>query len=81
MVDIDPKKISRSAELTEDDIQDALEKLISLHIVDLRTDNGTYYQLHKVKAIEAAVTFRLIERLIHNEVGFGCGDFLSLIQP
>ena len=60
--------------------QEALEKLISLHIVDLETKNGTHYQLHKIKAIEAAITFRLIESLIHNEAGFACGDFLALIQ-
>lgn len=80
VVNVDPTEISHSVGLPEDDIQEALEKLISLHIVDLRTDNGTYYQLHKVKAIEAAVTFRLIKRLIHNEVAIGCGEFLTLEQ-
>ena len=63
-----------------DDILETLEKLISLHIVELETNNGTRYLLHKIKAIEAAVTFRLIERLIHNEDGFGCGEFFALTQ-
>ena len=61
-------------------MMDALEKLISLHIVEIETNNSTRYLLHKIKAIEAAVTFRLIERLIHNEAGFGCGEFFALTQ-
>ena len=52
----------------------------SLHIAELETNDGTRYLLHKIKAIEAAVTFRLIERLIHNEAGFGCGEFFALTQ-
>ena len=80
VVEIKLDEISRATELTADNVLEALEKLISLHIVELQTNSKTQYLLHKVKAIEAAVTFRLIERLIHNEVGMGCGDFLSLIQ-
>lgn len=80
VVEIKLGEISRATELTADNVLEALEKLISLHIVELQTNSKTQYLLHKVKAIEAAVTFRLIERLIHNEVGMGCGDFLSLIQ-
>lgn len=80
VVDIKPSELSRSIGLSEEDLLEALEKLISLHIVDLETKNVTHYQLHKIKAIEAAITFRLIERLIHNEAGFACGEFLALIQ-
>ena len=79
-MDIKPNELSRSIGISADDILEALEKLISLHIVELETNNGTRYLLHKIKAIEAAVTFRLIERLIHNEAGFGCGEFFALTQ-
>ena len=79
-IDIRPNELSRSLEISADDVLEALEKLISLHIVELETNNGTRYLLHKIKAIEAAVTFRLIERLIHNEAGFGCGEFFALAQ-
>ena len=77
---IQSDELARSLGIPLDDIMDALEKLISLHIVELETSNGTRYLLHKIKAIEAAVTFRLIERLIHNEAGFGCGEFFALTQ-
>ena len=79
-IDINPNEIARSLEISSDDMTEALEKLISLHIVELETNNGTRYLLHKIKAIEVAVTFRLIERLIHNEAGFGCGEFFALTQ-
>ena len=80
VVNINPNELSRSIGLSAEDILEALEKLISLHIVELETNNGTHYLFHKVKAIEAAVTFRLIERLIHNQVGMGCGEFLTMAQ-
>ena len=80
VVDIKPSELSRSIGLSEEDILEVLEKLISLHIVDLETKNGIHYLFHKIKVIEAAITFQLIERLIHNEAGFACGEFLALIQ-
>ncbi len=80
VVDIKPSELSRSIGLSEEELLEVLEKLISLHIVDLETKNGTHYLLHKIKVIEAAITFRLIERLIHNEAGFACGEFFALIQ-
>ena len=79
-VDIQSHELARSLRISSDDMMEALEKLISLHIVELETNNGTRYLLHKIKAIEVAVTFRLIERLIHNEAGFGCGEFFALTQ-
>lgn len=79
-IDIKPSELSRSTMLSIDDVSEALEKLISLHIVELEINNGTHYQLNKVKVIEAATTLKLIERLIHNEAGFGCGEFFALIQ-
>lgn len=75
---IRPKEISRDIGLTEDELMGVLDKLISLHIVELHTNKDSYYVLHKVKAIEAAVTFKVIERFINNEVGIGCGEFLTL---
>ena len=80
MIEIQPKELSRHLEISIDEILEVFEKLISLHIVELETNDGTRYLLHKIKAIEAAVTFRLIERLIHNEAGFGCGEFFALTQ-
>ena len=79
-VDLRPDELARSLEISVDDVLEAVEKLISLNVVELETNQGTRYLLHKVKAIEAAVSFRLIERLIHNEVGFGCGEFLALTR-
>ena len=79
-IDIQSNELARSLGISSDDMMEALEKLISLHIVELETNNGTRYLLHKIKAIEAAVTFRLIERLIHNEAGFACGEFFALTQ-
>lgn len=79
-IEIQPNELSRHLGISIDDILEALEKLISLHIVELETNDGTRYLLHKIKAIETAVTFRLIERLIHNEAGFGCGEFFALSQ-
>lgn len=78
--EIQPNELSRHLGISIDDILEVFEKLISLHIVELETNSGTRYLLHKIKAIEAAVTFRLIERLIHNAAGFGCGEFFALIQ-
>ena len=80
VVEIKPSELSRSIGLSEEELLEVLEKLISLHIVDLETKNGIHYLLHKIKLIEAAITFRLIERLIHNEAGFGCGEFFALTQ-
>ena len=79
-IDIQSNELARSLGISGDDITEALEKLISLHIVELETNKGTRYLLHKIKAIEAAVTFRLIERLMHNEAGFACGEFFALTQ-
>ena len=79
-MEIRPNELSRHLGISSDDILEALEKLISLHIAELETNDGTRYLLHKIKAIEAAVTFRLIERLIHNEAGWGCGEFFALTQ-
>lgn len=77
---IRPKEISCKIGLTEDELMEVLDKLISLHIVELQTNDDSHYVLHKVKAIEAAATFRVMERFINNEVGFGCGEFLTLGQ-
>lgn len=80
MAVIRPKEISRKIGLTDDELMEVLDKLISLHIVELQTNKDSHYVLHKVKAIEAAVTFKVIERFINNEVGMGCGEFLTLEQ-
>ena len=79
-VAIQPNELSDYLGISTDDILEALEKLISLHIVELETNGGTRYFMNKIKAIEAAVALRLIERLIYNEAGFGCGEFFALMQ-
>jgi len=79
--DINPGEISRSVGLTDEEALEVLEKLASLHIIDIKMeDDGVHYMLQKIKAVETAVTFRLIERLIHNQFACGCGDFLTLIS-
>ena len=77
---IRPKEISREIGLTDDETMEALDKLILLHIVELQANDDSLYVFHKVKVIEAAVTFKVIKRFINNEVGFGCGEFLTLGQ-
>ncbi len=80
-VEIKTKALAGAVGLEEEALLEALEKMVALHIVEQQTNtDGTRYLLHKIKAIETAVTFRLLERLIHNEVGFGCGAFFALIQ-
>ena len=79
--DIDPDMLSCSVGLTADETTEAFEKLSTLHIVEIRTeDNRVHYRLQKVKAMEAAVIFRLIKRFSHSQSGIGCGDFLTLIS-
>ena len=79
-IDMQPHEISRTTGLSVEDVLEAIEKLISLHIVDLETNQGTRYWLHKIKAVEAAVTLRMMERLMYNEVGFACGEFFALTR-
>ena len=79
-IDMKTNELSHSLGISAEDVQDALERLISLHIVEVETGQTIRYLLHKVKVIEAAVSFRLIERLLHNEVAFACGEFLALMQ-
>ncbi len=79
--DIKLSAISQALNLTSDETLNAIEKLISLHIIDTKTeDDGTHYMFQKIKAIEVATTFRLIERLLQNQVGYGCGDFGALTR-
>lgn len=78
--DIKPDSIASSVKLTSDEVMDALEKLSSLHIVEIRAEDGkAHYLLQKVKAVEAAVIFRLTERFSHSQVGLGCGELLALM--
>lgn len=79
-MDVDPEKLARALEISIEDVLEALEKLISLHIAELETSQGAHYLLYKEKVIEAAVSLRLMERLIQNEVAFSCGEFVTLIQ-
>jgi len=80
VIEIKPDELSLALGLSTEDLVEALEKLISLHIVESKSNHGAQYLLHKVKAVEAAVSFQLIERLIQNEAGFGCGEFFALTQ-
>lgn len=79
--EIKPLTLSHAVGLTLDETLEVLEKLISLHIIEIKTeDNVKHYMFQKIKAVELAVTFHLIEHLIYNQVGFECGDIASLIQ-
>ncbi len=79
--DIKPRSIASAIGLTSDEMMDALEKLSSMHIVEIRTeDSEVRYLLQKVKAVEAAVILRLIERFSHNQAGWGCGELMALIS-
>jgi len=79
--DVNPAELSRSAGLTDDETIEALEKLVSLHIIDVQMkDDGAHYMFARIKALETAAAFRLIERMMHNQPGFCCGDIMSLIQ-
>ena len=79
-IDVHPDEVARAIGISVEDVLEALEKLISLHIAESEMKQGVQYRLHKEKVIEAAVSMRLIERLIHNEVAFGCGEFVTLVQ-
>ncbi|MBQ8344009.1 MAG: helix-turn-helix transcriptional regulator [Clostridia bacterium] len=75
---IKPIDLTRDTGLQIDEILEALEKLISLHIVDITVENEeTLYLLHKIKVIEAAVLMRFIDRFIHTQIGICCGDFAA----
>ena len=60
---------------------EAVEKLISLNIIQKETENKeTVYLFTRAKITETVVIFRLIERLIRNQFGFSCGEFAGLIS-
>jgi len=55
--------------------------ILTIPPLDIETDNiGSHYMLHKIKVYETAVLFRLVERFMYNEVGFGCGSLFGLIR-
>lgn len=70
--------ISHKCGLSEEDALEAVEKLITLHIIDQSVENNTIkYVFYKTKAIEAAVILRLTERLLRDKFAFGCGPLVG----
>jgi len=60
--------------LSEEETLEAVEKLISLHVVEISGENArTCYIFKKTKAVETAVVFEAIDRLLTRQFGFGCG--------
>ncbi|MBQ9743873.1 MAG: helix-turn-helix transcriptional regulator [Clostridia bacterium] len=77
--DIKPIAVSHAIGLTSDETLEAMEKLITLHIIYTEArDDGIHYLLQKLKAIELAVILRAVEGFICRHMGFGCGDFAAL---
>lgn len=68
------KDVSDACELTLDEALDAVEKLISLHIVSTEENTDkTLYFFEKTRGVEALVTFQVIESLIRGEFNWGSG--------
>lgn len=71
-------EISLGCNLTEDDGLEAIEKLISMHIIEISVENHiTKYIFKKTKAIETAITFKVVERLIGELLRWGCGSLIN----
>ena len=79
-IDVQPDELAHAIGIPVEDVLEALEKLISLHIVETEMKQSVHYQLHKEKVIEAAVSLRVMERLVHNEIACTCGEFVTLVQ-
>ncbi len=66
-------KIAAACGMDKDAVMNAVEKLISLHIVEINREEHSQYVFKKTRAIETAVTFQTIESLMRGEMHFGCG--------
>lgn len=75
--DFSLNEIYTSCDLSEDETLEALEKLIAIHIVVV---NQTKYYFNITKGIETAVTFKVLERLIRESFGWGCGYIVGHIE-
>ena len=79
-IDVQPDELAHAIGIPVEDVLEALEKLISLHVAESEMKQGVHYRLHKEKVIEAAVSLRVMERLVHNEIACTCGEFVTLVQ-
>lgn len=71
-------EISAACNLSEEDTLEAIEKLVSLHIVEItHKDKRTRYIFEKTKGIETAVIFHAVERLIRETMSWGCGHIVG----
>lgn len=66
--------ISAACGMSEDDVLDAVENLVSVHVAEISKESGrTCYIFKKTKGIEVAVLFKIVDRLIYEPFGWGCG--------
>lgn len=71
-------ELSVACHLSEEDTLEAVEKLISLHLVEVSHENdSTCYIFRKTKGVETAVVFAVVERLICESMQRGCGYLIG----
>ena len=71
-------ELSVACNLSEEDALEALEKLISVHVVQVLHENdSTHYIFQKTKGVETAVVFAVVERLICESMQWGCGYLIG----
>ena len=70
--------VADACKLSEEEALEAVEKLISVHVVEISNENDrTCYIFRKTKGVETAVVFRVIDRLLTRQFGFGCGYLIG----
>ena len=70
--------VAEGCGLSEETALEAVEKLISVHVVEMSHENDrTCYIFRKTKAVETAVAFAVIDRLLTRQFGFGCGYLIG----
>lgn len=71
-------ELSVACNLSEEDALEAIEKLISVHVVQVSHENdSTCYIFQKTKAVETAVVFAVVERLVCEQMAWGCGYLIG----
>lgn len=71
-------ELSAACGLSEEATLEAIEKLVSVHVVEVsRENNSTCYIFQKTKAVETAVVFAVVERLVCEQMAWGCGYLIG----
>ena len=65
------QELSDACHLTEDETLEAVEKLISIQVMDGK--QAPQYIFNKTKGVEVAVLLHVLERLIREPFAWGCG--------